>query len=689
MATWQQTRAGPGPLVGALLLGLLVLAAVARSHWGTRLDGFTVDEPWHVVAGVSYLRTGDYRLNPEHPPLVKLAAGAAQRGDFVLPAFAALEEKSQERDWVEHVMFLENDAAAAQRATRWSLWAFHGALLFALGLLLWRALGLAWAAGALAFLAIEPTVAAHLPVAMTDLPLALTLAVAVATAGLLLSTWQWRWVLAAGLALGLVLGSKHSGLAGVAGVGAVLAIGVIAGWRKEGWAEGVRRLGRVAAAGVLGVAVLWAMYGFRFHAGPDGSDGFNRAMADKVADLNIPHWRLAIGVADEARLLPRAYLWGLADTVRAGVEGRGQASHLVWGVSHKGEPPWFTWPSILASKLPLALAAMALAGLLVLRWRSLPAAGRWTLAAALGAGAVHLAALMSGQGTYGGIRHALPLVVLLALPAGALVAWAWSRRGALARGATLVPLAAALVMTIGEPRVWEYHNELVGGTANAYGQFGNEGLDLGQRWPEIKAYHDAVIAPEGATLYSDYWFMEEQAIAARTNYRRKVVSIDDTNVEGVYEGYFLYNMHMTLPWPEWGWDPAVGLRGLEPVARLGYVVVYKGRRQDPQGRADAVYHRVIEHLYQDGGGRDEVVAARLQEVVSEMPYHVGAAIELGNARLRLGDAAGARAAYALPLGQEQLPVEPLVKSQLQAQIARLAKGADPGAVPPLRNPWLE
>ncbi|MBY4599315.1 phospholipid carrier-dependent glycosyltransferase [bacterium BD-1] len=674
--------------VGVMLLLALVGLAVLRSHWGTRHDGFTVDEPWHVVAGVSYLRTGDYRLNPEHPPLVKLAAGAAQAPGFVLPPFAPLVEKSQERDWVEDVMFLRNDAAAAQQRTRLSLWAFHGALLLGLGLLLWRALGLPWAAGSLAFLAVEPSVAAHLPVAMTDLPLALTLAVAVAAAGLLLSTWQWRWVLAAGLALGLVLGSKHSGLAGVAGVGLVLGIGVLAGWR-QGWAEGVRRLGRVCAAGVLGLAVLWAMYGFRFHAGPDGSDGFNRAMADKVADLNIPHWRLAIGLADEARLLPRAYLWGLADTVRAGVEGRGQASHLVWGVSHKGRPPWFTWPSIVASKLPLALAAMALLGLLALRWARLPASGRWLLAAAAGAGVVHLGALMSGQGTYGGIRHALPLVVLLALPAGALLALAWQRGGSALRVAAAVPLAVALAMTAAEPRLWEYHNELAGGTAEAYRQFGNEGIDLGQRWPEIKAYHDAVIAPEGATLYSDYWFMEEQAIAARTNYRRKVDSIDDANVEGVYEGYFLYSMHMTLPWPEWGWDPAVGLKGLEQVQRLGYVAIYKGRRQDPQGRASDVYQKVIEHLYKQGGGRDEVVAARLQEVMAQLPYHVGAAIELGNARLRLGDAAGARAAYGLPLAQKMMPVEPLVKAQLEAQIARLADGVPAVDVPPLRNPWME
>lgn len=674
---------------GVLLLLALVALAVLRSHWGTRLDGFTVDEPWHVVAGVSYVRTGDFRLNPEHPPLVKLVAGAAQSPGFVLPPFAPLVEKSQERDWVENAMFLENDAAAAQRATRASLWAFHGVLLLALGLLLWRALGLPWAAGSLAFLAIEPSVAAHLPVAMTDLPLALTLAVAVACAGLLLSTWQWRWVLAAGLALGLVLGSKHSGLAGVAGVGAVLAVGVLAGWR-QGWAEGVRRLGRVLAAGVLGLVVLWAMYGFRFHAGPDGSDGFNRAMADKVADLNIPHWRTAIGIADEARLLPRAYLWGLADTVRAGVEGRGQASHLVWGVSHKGRPPWFTWPSIVVSKLPLALMAMALLGLLALRWTTLPAAGRWLLAAAAGAGIVHLGALMSGQGTYGGIRHALPLVVLLALPAGALLALAWEQGGTALRAAATAPLALALAMTITEPRLWEYHNELAGGTKEAYRQFGNEGLDLGQRWPEIKAYHDAVIAPEGATLYSDYWFMEEQAIAARTNYRRKVDSIDDSNIDGVYEGYFLYTMHMTLPWPEWGWDPAVSLKGLEQVARLGYVAVYKGRRQDPQGRAVDVYQKVVEHLYKLGGGRDDVVAARLDEVLAQLPFHVGAAIELGNARLRLGDVAAARAAYRVPLDQKMMPVEPLVKSQLEAQLERLAQpGITAADVPPLRNPWME
>ena len=684
------SNTGSRRALGVALVLLLSLLAVLRSHHGTRLDGYTVDEPWHVVAGVSYLRTGDFRLNPEHPPLVKLVAGAAQPESFVLPPFSPLTEKSQERDWVERAMFLENDAAAAQQATRASLWAFHAALLAALGALVWRAMGLAWAVGTLAFLALEPTVAAHLPVAMTDLPLALTLAVAAVAAGLLLAEWRWSWVLATGVALGLVLGSKHSALAGLAGLGAVLAVGVLAGLRHGGVAELARRALRVGVAGLLGLLLLWSMYGFRFHAGPDGSDGFNRAMADKVADLNIPHWREGIAFADAAHLLPRAYLWGLADTVRAGVEGRGQGSHLVWGVSHKGRPPWFTWPSILVSKIPLGLMLMSLLGLLALRGVPMPPAARWTLAAGGGIGLLHLLALMSGQGTYGGIRHALPIVVLLALPAGALVAAAWAQPRRALKAAALVPLAATLVMTVREPRVWEYHNELAGGSSGAYRLFGNEGIDLGQRWPEIRAFHDAVIAPEGATLYSDYWFMEEQAIAARSNYRRKVDSIDDTNVDGVYEGYFLYGMHMTLPWPDWGWDPAVNLKGLEMVQRLGYVAVYKGRRQDPQGRASDVYQKVLEHLYKQGGGRDEVVAARLDEALDQLPYHVGAAIELGNAHLRLGDVQAAAAAYRRPLQQQKMPVEPLVKSQIDAQLERLARpGITAAEVKPLRNPWME
>ena len=34
----------------------------------------TYDEAVHLAAGFSYLTTGDYQLNPEHPPLSKMLA---------------------------------------------------------------------------------------------------------------------------------------------------------------------------------------------------------------------------------------------------------------------------------------------------------------------------------------------------------------------------------------------------------------------------------------------------------------------------------------------------------------------------------------------------------------------------------------------------------------------------------------
>ena len=96
--------------LGVLLLATVVGLGIFRSHLGTQLDSFTVDEPWHVVAGTSYVRSGDFRLNPEHPPLAKLWVGAAMPADFKLRAMPALKEKLQERDLVEETMFFDNDS---------------------------------------------------------------------------------------------------------------------------------------------------------------------------------------------------------------------------------------------------------------------------------------------------------------------------------------------------------------------------------------------------------------------------------------------------------------------------------------------------------------------------------------------------------------------------------------------------
>ena len=62
-------RTAPWPLVGVLLLTLFVQIVL-----GGRLLSATFDETAHLPAGYAYLKTGDLRLNPQHPPLIKMLA---------------------------------------------------------------------------------------------------------------------------------------------------------------------------------------------------------------------------------------------------------------------------------------------------------------------------------------------------------------------------------------------------------------------------------------------------------------------------------------------------------------------------------------------------------------------------------------------------------------------------------------
>ncbi|HET6546533.1 MAG TPA: phospholipid carrier-dependent glycosyltransferase [Rhodanobacteraceae bacterium] len=680
---------GRRPIVGSLLLLLLIGLCVLRSALGTQRDSFTVDEPWHIVAGTSYARSGDFHLNAEHPPLMKLWVGAAMPESFRLRAPTVLSEKSQERTWVEQTMFADNDSAMAQHRSRAAMWTFHALLLAILAGLLWRAFDWAWAAGTLAFLAIEPTVGAHLPVVMTDLPLALTLTIAVVAAGLLAAGWQWRWVLACGVAIGLALGAKHSALAGLAGVAVVLLIGAIAGWHRGRWREVLLRLAKLGLTGLVAIGVLWALYGFHFHAAIDGSDAFNRPIAGKIAELGSGSWADGIAFADRWHLLPRAYLWGLADTVRTGLDARGISLNLVWGTLYQGPLPWFGWPAILVSKLPIALLALTLLGIALL-WRArLSAASRWTLWILLGTCAFHLATLIASGGAWGGVRHAMPLIVAAGVLGGGAFALGWRRRSPFVLAAAGTLLIAALAMTIREPRLWEYHNELVGGSDGAWRYFSNEGLDLGQRFGEIRAFHDRVIAPSGLPMYSDYWMGEEQIRAAKLNYHRRVESLDDTNVAGRYEGYFVYPMTDTLAWPSWDWDPKVVFKDLVPVARFGQVQIWKGVQLRPQTRASSLSEKVMDYIYKENGHDWALVARRLEEVVALMPQKIDSGVELGNAYLRLGDGAHAIEAYRRLLDQKKMPLDAKFRNLLEAQVARIAASADPSSLEPLRNPWLE
>lgn len=102
--------------------------------------------------------------------------------------------------------------------------------------------------------------------------------------------------------------AKHSALAALCGTEFVLLVGAGAGRRDHRFRGVLARLSRLVLVAVVAIVVLWAHYGFHFHASADGHDAFNRAVPGKLAELKLVHWRKAITFADQWHLLPRAYL---------------------------------------------------------------------------------------------------------------------------------------------------------------------------------------------------------------------------------------------------------------------------------------------------------------------------------------------------------------------------------------------
>lgn len=60
-------------VIAALLIAIMSILTIA-SAWN---ESPIIDELAHIPAGYSYVKYQDYRLNPEHPPLPKILAGAA------------------------------------------------------------------------------------------------------------------------------------------------------------------------------------------------------------------------------------------------------------------------------------------------------------------------------------------------------------------------------------------------------------------------------------------------------------------------------------------------------------------------------------------------------------------------------------------------------------------------------------
>jgi hypothetical protein len=137
-------RRSPGISLRLFVFILLALVggAIVRSAIATRLDGFTIDEAYHIAAGVSSVRNADFRINPEHPPLVKLWVGSLiSATGFRLSSIRPITDKEDERNFTEEDVYLNNDFNTVQRRARIAMWTLNGLLLIALAFAVRRTFG--------------------------------------------------------------------------------------------------------------------------------------------------------------------------------------------------------------------------------------------------------------------------------------------------------------------------------------------------------------------------------------------------------------------------------------------------------------------------------------------------------------------------------------------------------------------
>jgi hypothetical protein len=202
-----------------LFVGLLLAALAAQAFFSSRIKTATFDEPAHIGAGLSYLKTGDFKVNLQHPPLLKELAALPLvliGARFPVPPDVWDDVTTPPQghfQWVlgDEVLFQNG----ADRVLFWSRLPFLGLTLL-LGWLLFRwgrrLVGGTAAASGLLLFALDPTIVAHGPLVTTD--------VGFAALGLLFLYALWHYLnhrsarrlLWCGLALGAALATKFSAL---------------------------------------------------------------------------------------------------------------------------------------------------------------------------------------------------------------------------------------------------------------------------------------------------------------------------------------------------------------------------------------------------------------------------------------------------------------------------------------------
>ena len=456
----------------------LVAAMVAQMALAIRQESLTWDEDDHIFAGYMSWKHGDFGLNPEHPPLVKLLATlpimnmplhvpALQNRFFKTEAFLDGKEFLSKND-ADTMLFRVRMMAAL-------ITVLMALLVFQAGR---EMFGMAAGFIALALVAFDPNLVAHGAFVTTDMALSCFLFASVyAFYRYVKAPSVWRLVLT-GLAAGCALGSKHTGIFVFP---ILLVLAVCEALRERRWKGTLRLAGALAAISLIAILVLWSFYGFRYAARPAGMS-VNPPLAFFSAGLR-PFDAWVISTCARRHLLPESYLYGLVD-VRKMVDW--YPSYIFGKVYPHGV--WFYFPAAFAIKSTIPLLALLVMAAVAVATRRLRC---WREILFLGIPpAIHFAVATFSTINIG-LRHILPVYVFLAvLLAGA--AWNYVLRDL--RWAWLVAallIFQAITCLRNFPAYIAYANELWGGSSNTYKYLSDSNADWAQQLKATKQYLDS------------------------------------------------------------------------------------------------------------------------------------------------------------------------------------------------------
>lgn len=474
---------------------LLLIVLCAELVLSARQQSQTFDEACHIFAGYRSWKEADFGINPEHPPLVKLVATLPLLGrPLEIPKLPVGYFRGVEllggRDFL-----YSNDAKAILMRARLA------SALFTIGLAItvFVSAFYVWGSGpallALTLLVIEPNLLAHGALVTTDMGVTFGLFLAVAAYSAYVKRPTFWRLLFAGVGTGVALSTKHNGIL-VLPILALLAL--TEWWLAHRWldhatpesADGAESVlpvksawhlvSSLAAIFAIGLGLLWACYGFRYAARPAGLQ-IDPPLSAVLSGGNGIELRL-ISVAASWKLLPEAYLYGLADVSALS----GTTPTFVFGKFYS-QAQWFYFPSVLIIKATLGfLLLLVLLPFVTTIFRKDRL--RDSLFLLIPASFYFLVAMASGVNF--GVRHILPLFPFLIVLAAA---GAWSlaqQRRAYAALVGCLMLFHVVSSVRAFPDYIAYSNEIWGGPAKTYRVLSDSNVDLSQGLEAMRQYLD-------------------------------------------------------------------------------------------------------------------------------------------------------------------------------------------------------